>query len=375
MYDWIVAGAGFTGATVAERIATQLGQRVLVVDRRSHIGGNAYDHYDAAGVLIHAYGPHIFHTNSDRVWSYLQQFSEWTPYFHRVRAIIDGREAPIPFNLDTIEAVFPAGLAGKYIDALLENYRFGERVPILKLMERREPLLRDLGSYVYEKVFRNYTQKQWGFGPEELSAAVTARVPILVSRDDRYFQDRYQAMPARGYSALVDNMLRHEKISLMLQTSFEDARKAFPNARVLYTGPIDEYFGCKFGRLPYRSLDLRWRTLDVERAQSTAVLNYPEEFAFTRITEMKQLTGQSSPKTSLVAEYPCAYEPGRNEPYYPIPREETRALYGLYEVEARRTEGVIFAGRLGSYQYLNMDQAVGAALAMFEKRISVERGG
>ena len=307
MYDWIVAGAGFTGATVAERIATQLGQRVLVVDRRSHIGGNAYDHYDAAGVLIHAYGPHIFHTNSDRVWSYLQQFSEWTPYFHRVRAIIDGREAPIPFNLDTIEAVFPAGLAGKYIDALLENYRFGERVPILKLMERREPLLRDLGSYVYEKVFRNYTQKQWGFGPEELSAAVTARVPILVSRDDRYFQDRYQAMPARGYSALVDNMLRHEKISLMLQTSFEDARKAFPNARVLYTGPIDEYFGCKFGRLPYRSLDLRWRTLDVERAQSTAVLNYPEEFAFTRITEMKQLTGQSSPKTSLVAEYPCAY--------------------------------------------------------------------
>ena len=372
MYDWIIAGAGFTGATVAERIATQLGQRVLVVDRRSHIGGNAYDQYDVAGVLSHAYGPHIFHTNSDRVWAYLQQFSDWTPYFHRVRAIIDGREAPIPFNLDTIEAVFPAGLAGKYIDALLAQYRFGERVPILKLMERSEPLLRDLGAYVYEKVFRNYTQKQWGFGPEELSPAVTARVPILVSRDDRYFQDRYQAMPTRGYTPLIANMLRHEKISLMLQTSFEDVRNAFPNARVLYTGPIDEYFGCKFGRLPYRSLDLRWRTLDKERAQSTPVINYPEEFAFTRITEMKQLTGQVSPKTSLVAEHPCAYEPGRNEPYYPIPREETRALYALYEDEARRTEGVIFAGRLGSYQYLNMDQAVGAALAVFEKKIRMD---
>jgi UDP-galactopyranose mutase len=179
-------------------------------------------------------------------------------------------------------------------------------------------------------------------------------------------------MPTRGYTPLIANMLRHEKISLMLQTSFEDVRNAFPNARVLYTGPIDEYFGCKFGRLPYRSLDLRWRTLDKERAQSTPVINYPEEFAFTRITEMKQLTGQVSPKTSLVAEHPCAYEPGRNEPYYPIPREETRALYALYEDEARRTEGVIFAGRLGSYQYLNMDQAVGAALAVFEKKIRMD---
>lgn len=368
--DWIVVGAGFTGATLAERIATEHDARVLVVDRRPHIAGNAYDAPDGDGLLRHHYGPHIFHTNSEKVWRYVQRFSAWRPYFHRVRAVVDGRQVPLPFNLDSIEALFPHALASRYQRALLSRFRFGERVPILKLLREAEGDLADLARFVCEKVFRNYTLKHWGLGPEELSQSVTARVPILVSRDDRYFQDRWQAMPIEGYTALIGRMLDHPNIKVLLRTDFREVRPLFPCARIVYSGPIDEYFGHRFGPLPYRSLRFEWRTLDVERHQEVATVNYPEEYDFTRITEMKHLTGQTSARTTLLMEYPEAYQAGVNEPYYPIPRQENQAHYACYEDLARNEQDVIFCGRLGDYKYYNMDQAIGAALAVFEKQIS-----
>ena len=368
--DWIIAGAGFTGATLAERIATACNERVLVVERRPHIAGNAYDLPDSDGLLRHRHGPHIFHTQSEKVWRYLQRFSAWRPYFHRVRAVVDGRQIPVPFNLDSIEALFPRALAERYQAALLARFRFGERVPILKLMSEAEGELAEFARFVYEKVFRNYTLKQWGLAPEELSPSVTARVPIVVSRDDRYFQDRWQAMPAEGYTALIDRMLDHPNIKVMLRTDFREVRPLFPDARVIYTGAIDDYFGHRFGTLPYRSLRFEWQTLTAEQHQEVATINYPQEYDFTRITEMKHLTGQTGARTALLAEYPQVYQPGVNEPYYPIPREQNQTLYARYQALAREEEDVIFCGRLGDYKYYNMDQAVGAALSVFEKRIN-----
>lgn len=361
--DWIVAGAGFTGATFAERLAAR-GERVLVVDRRPHIGGNAHDAPDDDGLLRHTYGPHIFHTNSEKIWRYLQAFSDWRPYFHRVRAVVDGREVPLPVNLDTIEALFPPGLAARYVDALSTRFRYGERVPILKLMRETEGPLAELAAYVYEKIFRNYTKKQWDLGPEDLSPSVTARVPILVSRDDRYFQDRWQAMPVRGYTALIGRMLESPRIKVMLSTSFEEVRPLFPVAKVVYTGPIDAYFGHCLGSLPYRSLRFRWRTVESPRVQSVGTINYPEEYDFTRVTEISHLTGQNCQRSALVAEYPEPYEPGLNEPYYPIPRDDNQSLYNRYAEMARKEVGVTFCGRLAEYRYYNMDQAIASALSI-----------
>lgn len=371
--DWIVVGAGFTGATLAERIASGEDQRVLVVDRRPHIAGNAHDALASDGLLRHHYGPHIFHTNSEKIWRYLQRFSAWRPYFHRVRAVVDGRQVPLPFNLDSIETLFPRELANRYQEALLSHFPFGERVPILKLMREAKGELADLARYVTEKIFRNYTLKQWGRSPEELCRSVTARVPIVVSRDDRYFQDRWQAMPVDGYTALIRRMLDHPNIKVLLRTDFHEVRALFPAARVIYTGPIDEYFDHRFGALPYRSLRFTWQTLDTERYQEVATVNYPEEYDFTRVTEMKLLTGQTNARTTLLMEYPEPYQPGVNEPYYPIPGLDTQAHYARYEDLAREEQDVIFCGRLGDYKYYNMDQAVGAALAVFEKRIKGRR--
>lgn len=367
--DWIVVGAGFTGATFAERIASVVNGRVLVVDRREHIAGNAYDERGSDGLLRHRYGPHIFHTNSAKVWAYLQKFSSWRPYFHRVHAVVDGREVPLPFNLDSIEALFPAPLAKRYQEALLARFRFGERVPILKLMREAEGELAEIAEFVYNKVFHNYTLKQWGMAPEDLLPGVTARVPLRVSRDGRYFQDRWQAMPAGGYAALISRMLDHPNIRILLRTNYKEVRPLFPAAKVVYTGPIDEYFGLCYGPLPYRSLRFLWETLPVARHQSVATINYPEEYDFTRVTEMGHLTGETAAHTVVVREYPEPYEAGVNEPFYPIPREENEALYRRYEALARKEKDVLFCGRLANYRYYNMDQAVGAALAMFERRI------
>lgn len=370
--DWIIVGAGFTGAVLAERLASQSGRRVLVIDRRDHVAGNAYDYRGPWDILVHKYGPHIFHTNSKKIWDYLSQFTAWRPYFHHVVAHVDGRYAPIPFNLNTLEDLFPRRMAEAMTEALVDTYGYGAKVPILKMREEGGEQLRYLADYIYRKVFENYTFKQWSLKPEELNPSVSARVPIHISRDDRYFQDVYQAMPVDGYSAMFARILAHENISVSTSTEFEAVRGLYPDAKVVFTGPIDEYFKFEHGALPYRSLRFRLVERPEAEAQPVGTVNYPNEFDFTRITEFKHLTGQKADGTILVEEYPEAYVPGRNEPYYPIPTEDTAAALVPYQDMANGLKGKVwFAGRLGDYAYYNMDQACGRALALFEKQLAV----
>lgn len=375
MHHWIIVGAGFTGSVIAERIASQSNESVLVVDRRSHIAGNAFDTENEDGILIHKYGPHVFHTNSDRVWSYLQNFSSWRPYEHKVLASVDGELIPVPFNLNSIDRCFPADVAERYRKLLIERFGEDARVPVLSLRKEHGSDLRALGDYVYEKVFRNYTFKQWELLPEQLSPSVTARVPILVSRDDRYFQDKYQAIPSHGYTALIRSILNHPRIEVKLnaefgQAEYEAAKKKNSGVKVIFTGPLDEFFGRCFGALPYRSLRFEHKTFAERFRQSVGTVNFPNDWDFTRTTEIKHITGQEHDKTVITFEYPERYVPGANEPYYPIPRDETQDLLNQYLAHAKRWADVFFCGRLGDYKYYNMDQAVGAALALFEKRIA-----
>ena len=366
--DWLIVGAGYTGAVLAERIASQLGQKVLVIERRDHIAGNAYDYYDPHGILVHRYGPHIFHTNSKRVWDYLSQFTEWRPYYHRVRALIEGKEIPLPFSLASLRALFSERLANKLEEKLIAHCGYGARVPILKLREAEDPDLRFLADYVYRHVFEGYTLKQWGLRPEELSPTVTARVPVLVSYDERYFQDTYQAMPKEGYTALFRRMLSHHNIKVLLKADWREVEGEVCFDRMVFTGPIDEFFGYLHGSLPYRSLRFELEHHPRLYVQEVGQMNYPNEYPYTRITEFKHLTGQDYlPHTTLAYEYPEAYEPGKNEPYYPVPKEENEERYQLYLKEAERLKAVIFAGRLGDYRYYNMDQAVARALKLFEE--------
>jgi UDP-galactopyranose mutase len=366
-FDWIIAGAGFTGATLAERIATQMGDTVLVVDRRDHIGGNAHDATNEHGILIHRYGPHIFHTNSGKVKSYLSRFTEWRPYVHEAVALVNGRFIALPFNLNSIEQAFPPDLAARYATALLSRYRAGERVPILKLKEEDGDLAA-LGAFIYEKIFRNYTLKQWGLTPEELSPSVTARVPIVVAHDNRYFHDTFQAMPAAGYTAMFERILDHPRITVELRTEFRDARARHPAARIIFTGQIDEFFEFRFGPLPYRSLRFEPETVDLDAALPAPIVNHPDaSVPYTRVTDMRRLTGQAINRSTLVYEYPQPYVRGVNEPYYPIPRDRNQALLNRYLALSRTRDDVFICGRLGDYKYYNMDQAVAAALALFEK--------
>jgi UDP-galactopyranose mutase len=366
--DWLIVGAGLTGATFAERIASQRGESVLVIDQRDHIAGNAWDEYNEHGILEHKYGPHIFHTNSKDVWNYLSNFTQWRPYFHRVLGSIDGKLVPLPFNLNSIDQLFPATLAARLTEKLINGYGFGSRVPILKLREAEDPDLKFLADFTYKNVFEQYTKKQWGLKPEDLSPSVTARVPILVSRDDRYFQDIYQGMPQLGYGAMVRKMLHHPNIRVMLNTNYQKIKAQVSFERMVFTGPLDEFFEYKHGQLPYRSLRFDVQTHPVEEYQSAAVINYPNEYDYTRITEQKWLTGQAHAHTTTLTEYPMAHVVGETVPYYPIPTDENRQQYKLYEAEAASLgDKVIFAGRLADYIYYNMDQAVARALALFKR--------
>lgn len=370
--DWLIVGAGFTGGVLAERIASQLQQTVVLMDQRSHIGGNAYDLHDANGVLIHQYGPHIFHTNAKHVWDYLSRFTAWRPYYHEVLAVVDGKQVPVPFNFNSLDALFPAAYAGKMADLLVKQHGFGVKVPILKLRESADGDLKFLADYIYDKVFHQYTLKQWNLTPEELGPSVTARVPIYLSRDNRYFQDIYQGMPAQGYTELFRRMLDSPRIRLLLNTPFQDVQNEIQYKRLIFTGPIDEYFAGMHGELPYRSLRFEFQYRAEDRVQATGTVNYPNEYDFTRITEFKHLTGQRCHGSTVVEEYPQAYKRGENDPYYPIPKEEYRELYRRYRDEADKLKGsVIFAGRLGDYQYYNMDQAVARALSLFDKQVAV----
>ena len=365
---WLIVGAGFTGAVLAERIASQLNQRVLVVDRRDHIGGNAYDYYDEHGVLVQRYGAHIFHTNSTKIWDYLSQFTSWRGYTHRVRAVVEGKAIPVPFNLNSLAALFPRTMAERLERRLIEAYGFGAAVPILRMLEGNDAELKELAKYIYRNVFEGYTIKQWGLKPDELDKSVTGRVPVSVSRDDRYFQATYQAMPRLGYTEMFRRILAHPNIHVLLKSEYSPALDSIRFDRMVFTGPIDEYFDYLHGSLPYRSLRFEFHHEPRTKYQDVAVVNYPGEHAFTRIVEFKHFSGQSLPGTTIACEYPEAYERGLNEPYYPIPREENRARYALYLREAKRREGnVLFAGRLADYKYYNMDQAVGRAFKLFDE--------
>ena len=367
-FDWLVVGAGFTGSTLAERIATELGHKVLVVDRRNHIAGNAYDEHNEVHILEHKYGPHIFHTNSDRVWHYLSRFTSWRPYQHRVVGLVDGIQVPIPFNLDSIDLLFPASQASTFHEALLREHPYGARVPVLKLMESGTPELKEIASFVYEKVFLHYTMKQWDLRPEELDPGVTARVPIVLSRDPRYFQDRHQAMPTAGYTAMFKRMLDHPNIKVLLNTDHREIAQDVHAARTIFTGPIDEFFDHCYGALPYRSLNFKVEHQAVEYAQSVGTVNFPNDNLYTRTTEQKHLSGQTGPWTTLISEYPTTYAPGRNEPYYPVPQEANNTLFKRYaDLAAEERPDVTFVGRLADYKYYNMDQACARALAVFDR--------
>jgi UDP-galactopyranose mutase len=359
VFDWLIVGAGFAGSTLAERIATQRGERVLVIDRRNHIGGNAYDRYNEDGVLIHQYGPHIFHTNSEMIFKHLSQFTEWRPYEHRVLARVDDMLVPIPINLDTVNKLYNLNLTSDELEGWFKSR--AEQVDEIKTSE--DVVVSVVGRELYEKFFQGYTRKQWGMDPSELDKSVTARVPTRTNRDDRYFTDEYQFMPKHGYTRMFERMLKHPNIKVMTQTDFREIRDQIAYKRLIFTGPIDEYFDFRFGKLPYRSLQFRHETLDREWFLPTGTVNYPQTEEYTRISEYKHMTGQVHPKTTVTYEYPSAV----GDPYYPIPKAENAELYKKYERLAMNTPNVWFVGRLATYRYYNMDQVTGQALATFRR--------
>ncbi|MED3875747.1 UDP-galactopyranose mutase [Lysinibacillus capsici] len=379
MFDTIIIGAGFAGSVLAERLTSQQNQKVLVIEERQHMGGNAYDYFDEHGVLIHKYGPHIFHTRSKEIWDYLSQFTEWHYYEHRVLAKVDGKEIPIPFNLNTIAEVFPQDLVERLQRKLVELLGYNVKVPILKLREQNDEDLKFLADYIYEKVFLRYTLKQWGIGPEDLDPTVTGRVPVYISRDNRYFQDQYQGLPKYGYTEMFKKMLNHPNIHLLLNTQYQDIMTISKDGhtlfgqpfegQIIYTGKIDELFHFKYGELPYRSLHFEYDTYDVEYKQTVGQLNSPNSYDFTRTTEFKHLTGQQHPKTTLAREYPQAYVRGENIPYYPIIAEENQQQYKRYKKLADELTDVHLVGRLAEYKYYDMDAVVAAALKTFKKLI------
>ncbi|WP_437605252.1 UDP-galactopyranose mutase [Sorangium sp. So ce834] len=358
MFDALIVGAGFAGSVLAERLASQMNKSVLLCDKRPHIGGNAYDYYDDAGVLIHKYGPHIFHTASPRIFRYLSQFTEWRPYEHRVLAHVDDKLVPFPINVDTVNALYGTSYSPAEVEAFFT--RVAE--PIKHCRTSEDAVVSKVGRELYEKFFRNYTRKQWGLDPSELDASVASRVPARTSYDSRYFTDEFQAMPLRGYTRMFENMLDHKKIRILLNTDYRDVMNEVSFREMIYTGPVDAFFDFRYGKLPYRSLEFKFETHDTETFQPGAVVNYPNEHAYTRITEFKYLTGQQHPRTSVVYEFPRA----EGDPYYPVPRPENAELYRKYKALADATPNVRFVGRLATYRYYNMDQVVGQALATFD---------
>jgi len=365
MYDYLIVGAGFAGSVIAERLATQTDKRILLIDKRNHIGGNTYDHYDEHGVLIHKYGPHIFHTNAKQVFDYLSQFTKWRWYEHEVLARVDGQYVPIPINLNTINKLYGLNLNSDEMETFLASK--AEKLSHIATSE--DVVLSKVGKELYEKFFKGYTKKQWGLDPSELDAAVTARIPTRTNRDNRYFTDTYQAMPEEGYTKMFEKMMAHPNIHLMLNTDFKEVQNEIKYRKLIYTGPIDSYFDYCFGKLPYRSIEFKFETFERELVQPTGTINYPEVHPYTRSTEFKYLTGQKHHKTTIVYEYPQA----EGDPYYPIPRQENNLLYKQYEKLAASLEGVYFTGRLGTYKYYNMDQVVAQSLTLFKRIMETEQ--
>jgi UDP-galactopyranose mutase len=357
----LIVGAGFAGAVCARALA-DAGYGVLLIDRRSHVGGNAHDTHDDHGLLVHPYGPHIFHTNAQRVVDWLSRFTGWRPYEHRVLAQVDDQMLPIPINRTTINALYGLSLdengARQFLDSVRE---------VRQSIETSEDVvLSSVGRDLCDRFFRGYTRKQWGLDLAELSAAVAARIPVRTNDDDRYFTDMFQAMPTNGYAVMFRRMLDHPAIEIRLGIDYFDLRHVLTPRHTVYTGPIDAFFGHCFGRLPYRSLRFEHEHLrGVSQFQPVGTVNYPNDHVYTRITEFKHLTGQKHEGTSIVREYP----EDEGDPYYPIPRRENEQLHMLYRERAEQQADVTFVGRLAQYRYYNMDQVVAAALATVEKQI------
>jgi len=364
MFDYLIVGAGFAGSVLAERLASQANKKVLIIDKRDHIGGNAYDYYNNDGILIHKYGPHIFHTNSKEVFEYLGQFTPWRPYEHKVLASVDGQLVPIPINLNTINQLYGLHLCS----AQVEDF-FKERAEeVVRVKTSEDVVVSKVGRELYEKFFRGYTRKMWDLDPSELDASVTARVPTRTNKDDRYFTDTYQAMPLYGYTEMFRKMLSHKNIKVMLNTDYKDIVDLIPFKNLIFTGPVDEYFNYCYGKLPYRSLEFKFETIHKEIYQPTGTVNYPNEQLYTRITDFKYLTGQVHPKTAIVYEFPKA----EGDPYYPVPRPENAELYKKYQQLATTVKNTYFVGRLATYKYYNMDQVVAQALTTFKKILQEE---
>ena len=380
MFDTIIIGSGFAGSVIAERLATQQNKKVLIIDKRRHIGGNCYDCYDEHGILIHQYGPHLFHTDNKAVFDYLSQFTQWQPYQHEVLAFIDGQKVPVPFNLNSLHALFPKSLADSLELKLIDTFGFGVKVPILELRNTDDRELKFLADYIYDKIFVNYTAKQWGKKPEDISPEVTGRVPVHISRDNRYFQDKYQAIPKHGYSKIFENMLNQPNISVLLNTDFKDVFKvnfesgemSFMGSRfkgqLIYTGLIDELFDSRFGELPYRSLDFKFEHLERDQFQEKTTINYPNDYDFTRITEFKHISQQTISGTSIVKEFPQDFDrndPAKNIPYYPVFTEENKVILDHYVDFSKNFPNITLVGRLAENRYYDMDDIVARALQVF----------
>ena len=377
MFDVIIIGAGFAGAVMAERLATQKNKSVLVIEQRRHIGGNCFDEKNDCGILIHKYGPHLFHTDNAEVWNYISQFTDWTIYNHKVLAMVDGQFVPLPFNLNTLQKLFPPLLAEKFEKTLLNHYNYNEKIPISEIIKTDDADLKFLAKYINEKIFLHYTEKQWGQSAENIGSEVTARVPIFVGRDDRYFTDRFQAVPKNGYTEIFRKMLNHKNIKLLLNTNFKEVMELkcgkfyFLNqpfdGKIIYTGQIDELFENKFGELNYRSVDMKFETLNQESFQPAATVNYPNNYNFTRITEFKKIHPVESKSTTILREYPQNYIRGKNVPYYPIFNEENKMRHEKYFAEALQVKNLILLGRLAEYKYYDMDDVIERALKVFHK--------
>ncbi len=364
----LIAGCGLSGAVIA-RLLADIGEKVIVIDRKNHIAGNIYDYKDENGIYIHKYGSHIFHTNNEKVWEFLNRFTSFNTYMHKVIALIDGIETTIPFNINTLYDVFPKSLAKRLEEKLLNKFEYNTKVPILEFQKQDDNDLKFLADYIYEKVFLHYTAKQWGKNPDEIASAVTARVPVHVSKDDRYFQDKYQGIPLNGYTKMVENILNHPNIEVKLNTDFKefasDNQEELKNFRIFYTGSIDEFFDYKYGELPYRSVHFKFETHNREFYQSNAVVNYPCNYDFTRIHEYKYYLNDESDKTVIAKEYSEYFENGKNERYYPICNDDNKNLYEKYL--SQTPDNLYFLGRLGDYKYYDMDKAVERAINLFEE--------
>ncbi len=387
VYDAIVVGSGFAGAVTARQLAERGGMRVLVLEKRAHIAGNMYDEHDEAGILVHRYGPHIFHTNDKRAFDYVRRFTGWIAYQHHVLADWYGTYMPVPFNKNSMEIAFGEEKAAHLIDKLIERFGDERKVTITELRNADDPELAEVADFVYENVFLYYTQKQWGLTPEEVDPSVTGRVPVFISRDDRYFQDAYQGMPSLGYTVLFEEMLGYEGIDICLETDAvsvfdlefeddsEDAVLSVINVKsvpfkgpIVYTGPLDELFCGRFGRLPYRTLDFVYETYDEEYKLPCATVNYTVTEDYTRATEFKRLTAQKSDKTTIMREYSRAYEdPDTQIPYYAILGHENRLHYERYLRLTQSLENFHPLGRLAEYRYYNMDRIIGLALDLSQQ--------